>query len=237
MHEYAYDGVVFSSVFDGRAMVVSAAVWSWTALGIYATGLAVAFGLRTWLHRRATGSSGYRGISGPPGSAAWWGGVLFPVAVVLDLVGLTASGFGAALVVGSHPAVAVLGLAVALTGVAVTLRAQGGLGASWRVGVDTGERTELVTDGPFRWVRNPVFTGMITVTAGVALMTPSIATLAAFAVLMAAVQLQVRVVEEPHLARLHGVGYAAYTARAGRFLPYIGRARTGSMSDHVRTDA
>ena len=237
MREYAYDGAVLFSTLAGPAAVVSAAVWSWMALGIYGTGLVVAFGVRTWLHRRTTGSSGFHGVSGPPGSTAWWGGVLFPVAVVLDLVGLTAAGFDPALAWSAPEPVAVTGFAVALAGLAGTLWAQGGLGASWRVGVDAGERTELVTDGPFRWVRNPVFTGMGTVTAGVALMAPSPATIAAVAVLVAAVQLQVRVVEEPHLARLHADRYAAYTTRVGRFLPYLRRARSASISDDVRTEA
>ena len=40
--------------------------------------------------------------------------------------------------------------------------------------------------------------------------------------LVAAVQLQVRVVEEPYLRAVHGAAYDAYAARAGRFLPGIG---------------
>jgi hypothetical protein len=38
------------------------------ALLIYLVGLAVIFGLRTWLQVRRTGSSGFHGISGKPGS-------------------------------------------------------------------------------------------------------------------------------------------------------------------------
>ncbi|MET9817324.1 MULTISPECIES: hypothetical protein [unclassified Streptomyces] len=34
------------------------------------------------------------------------------------------------------------------------------MGASWRVGVDVGERTALITGGPFAYVRNPIFTAM-----------------------------------------------------------------------------
>src|SRR5262245_6886356 len=33
--------------------------------------LIFAFGVRTWLHWRSTGSTGFRGISGKPGSAEW----------------------------------------------------------------------------------------------------------------------------------------------------------------------
>src|SRR3712207_8288179 len=36
--------------------------------------------------------------------------------------------------------------------------------------------------------------------------------------LITAVQIQVRAVEEPYLARTHGADYTTYTAHAGRFL-------------------
>ncbi|MEO3765120.1 hypothetical protein [Streptomyces sp. B5E4] len=47
--------------------------------------------------------------------------------------------------------------------------------------------------------------------------------LAALIALVVAIQLPVRVVEEPYLTAVHGDAYAAHTARAGRFLPGIGR--------------
>ena len=53
------------------------------ALALLALFHAVVFVLRTAQHRRATGSSGFSGPSGRPGSAAWLGGVLFVVGVVL----------------------------------------------------------------------------------------------------------------------------------------------------------
>ena len=59
--------------------------WAWAALGLYLVGLGLAFGVRTWAHWRRTGSTGFRGISGRPGSLPWWGGVLFPAAVVTGL--------------------------------------------------------------------------------------------------------------------------------------------------------
>jgi hypothetical protein len=46
------------------------------ALIVYAVWLVAAFGARTWLQVRRTDDSGFRGISGRPGSARWWAGVL-----------------------------------------------------------------------------------------------------------------------------------------------------------------
>ena len=71
-------------------------------------------------------------------------------------------------------------------------------------------------------IRNPIFTGMAAVSAGVVLMAPSLIAVLALVCLIAAIQIQVRVVEEPYLRRIHGDPYIRYTARAGRFLPGIG---------------
>lgn len=199
------------------------------ALAVYSLALVVLFGVRSWVQRRRTGSAGFHGISGTPREAGWWGGVLFVVAIVLGLAGPLLA------VVGTVPArvpvaVQVLGLLVALSGFAATLAAQTGMGASWRIGVDPAERTELVTDGVFAHVRNPVFTAMLLAQAGVVLMVPTPVSVLGLVVLVVAVQLQVRAVEEPHLEAVHGAAYTAYAARTGRFVPGVGRlpAPTGA---------
>ncbi|MFF9055698.1 methyltransferase family protein [Streptomyces erythrochromogenes] len=199
--------------------------WAWTALALFAVWAATAFGIRAAVQRRRTGDAGFRGISGRPGSAAWWAGVLFvlallggaaaPAAALVGMPALPGAGDGTAL----HRT----GLAVALAGMAATLVAQSGMGASWRVGVDADEHTELVTSGLFAYVRNPVFTAMTVTAAGLALMVPNALAVLAWLVLVLAIELQVRVVEEPYLARAHGPAYTDYTARAGRFVPGVGR--------------
>ena len=46
---------------------------------------------------------------------------------------------------------------------------------------------------------------------------------AATVVLLAAIQVQVRAVEEPYLLAVHGDAYRDYAARVGRFVPRMGR--------------
>jgi protein-S-isoprenylcysteine O-methyltransferase Ste14 len=195
------------------------------ALAVYVLGLVLAFGARTWLHWRSTGSTGFRGITGRPGSLPCWGGVLFPVAVLLGLLGplLVLADVAPLASALDRPAVAVGGLAVALAGLALVLLAQSGMGASWRIGVDPAERTALVTDGVFDWARNPIFTGLIAVSIGTGLVVPTLITATAVACMIVAVHIQVRVVEEPYLLRTHGAAYVDYTTRVGRFLPGVGR--------------
>lgn len=200
--------------------------WIWAALLLYVTGLFLAFGVRTWTHWRSTGSTGFRGVSGPPGSLAWCGGALFAVALVMGVGApiLALTGMTSRFTVLVHPAVAASGLLLALLGLTVTLGAQSSMGRSWRIGVDQTEQTDLVNAGLFRWVRNPIFTGMATVSAGVALMVPTPVAVISLACLVAAVQIQVRATEEPYLLATHGKAYADYCATTGRFIPRLGRA-------------
>jgi protein-S-isoprenylcysteine O-methyltransferase Ste14 len=100
--------------------------------------------------------------------------------------------------------------------------AQTQMGLSWRVGIDTGRRTELVTDGLFARVRNPIFTGMLTTTLGIVAVTPSPWTMMGWLFLVYVLALQARL-EESHLLSTHGSDYARYSARTGRFLPRIRR--------------
>jgi protein-S-isoprenylcysteine O-methyltransferase Ste14 len=191
------------------------------ALALYVVALVVLFGVRSWVQQRRTGSAGFHGISGTPADAGWWGGVLFVVAIVLGLTGPLLAVTG---IVPTDPplVVRVAGLVLALAGFAATLAAQTGMGESWRIGVDPGERTDLVTTGVFAHVRNPIFTAMVVAQAGVVLMVPTWVSALALATLVVVVQLQVRAVEEPYLRAVHGDAYGAYSAATGRFLPGIG---------------
>ena len=116
-----------------------------------------------------------------------------------------------------------LGLtAMVLSGVA-TLTAQLDMGSSWRIGVDAEERTDLVTHGAFRLVRNPIFTAMSGFAIGTAIAVPSRLTRVAAAAVLAGIEAQVRLVEEPYLTSVHGEEYLRYAQRVGRFVPGVGR--------------
>ncbi|WP_405961273.1 isoprenylcysteine carboxylmethyltransferase family protein [Streptomyces sp. NBC_00024] len=201
--------------------------WAWTALALYGVWLAAAFGVRTLIQRRRTGDTGFRGLSGTPGSAAWWAGALFVLALLGAVAAPAATLAGLPVLVPDAPSVYGAGAAIAVLGVAGTLVAQGAMGASWRVGVDHAERTALVTGGLFGYVRNPIFTAMGVTGLGLTLMVPNVLALSALAALIIAVELQVRVVEEPYLQTAHGAAYLSYAARAGRFAPGVGRLKTG----------
>ena len=101
------------------------------------------------------------------------------------------------------------------------------MGASWRIGVDPDERTGLVTHGLFALVRNPIFTAMLVTALGLTLMVGNAISLTGLAALFAALEVQVRLVEEPYLLTVHGPDYERYSTTAGRFLPGLGRSQAG----------
>lgn len=206
-----------------------------TAFVLFVVYLLLGFVVRTWLQWRRTGDGGFRGISGRPGSPEWLAGGAFVVALVAGVLGPVSALAGLdPLAVLNHLAVRWAGAVLAVAGIVGTLAVQLQMGASWRIGVDDTELTELVTDRTFGLVRNPIFTVMALTGAGLALMTPNVVAVAGFVVLLAALQLQVRVVEEPYLLRTHGDAYAEYAAQTGRFLPGVGRLKT--PADPVRVE-
>ena len=121
------------------------------------------------------------------------------------------------------PWIQITGTVIAVLGIATTVYAQLDMGDSWRIGVDKSEKTALVRNGVFGWVRNPIFTAMMTFGLGIALMTPNLLALIGFVLLVVTIELQVRTVEEPYLLATHGDAYRDYLAGVGRFVPGIGR--------------
>jgi protein-S-isoprenylcysteine O-methyltransferase Ste14 len=197
------------------------------ALALFALDGLLAVGLRMAVQLRRTGATGFKGMSRSSGPAERVGGLLFVGAVALCAAGpaLQLAGTVKPLQALAGDGADSIGIALACAGIAITLFAQLAMGDGWRIGVDPGERTELVTHGPFALVRNPIYAAMIPSFWGVALLAANLVTLSGALLLLAALELQTRLVEEPYLAAVHGELYAAYAARVGRFAPAIGRLR------------
>jgi protein-S-isoprenylcysteine O-methyltransferase Ste14 len=193
------------------------------ALILYAIFGLVAFGWRTWLQWRRTGDTGLR-MHAKFGTMQWWAKLAFIAAI---LCGVAAPIAG---LLGLDPIAALdnntahlIGVVLAVLGIAGTALAQWQMGESWRIGVDESEHTGLVTNGIFGVVRNPIFTAMLITALGLTLMVGNVVAVAGLVALVLALQLQVRTVEEPYLLRTHPDSYGRYASAAGRFLPGVGR--------------
>ena len=79
----------------------------------------------------------------------------------------------------------------------------------------------LVVEGPYRWVRNPMYIAVLSVVIGEAILFRSFL-LVGYALLVAGVvHLFVVFVEEPSLRRQFGASYQAYLRTVSRWLPHF----------------
>jgi protein-S-isoprenylcysteine O-methyltransferase Ste14 len=192
--------------------------------------LGVALVARVVVHRSRTGDWGVR--LQRHDLVARLCGALFVAAIVVGVVGAVLAATGATGLVESFDGWggAAVGVGVFVVGAGLTFMAQYAMGESWRIGVDPDERTELVAAGPFRFARNPVFTGMIVAAVGLALTAPTAITVGATLLLVIAIEVQVRAVEEPYL-RTAMSGWSEYASDVGRFVRRVGRIRTAMSAD------
>jgi len=77
----------------------------------------------------------------------------------------------------------------------------------------------LVVSGLYRYVRNPMYVGVLLVLAGEALVFPSWSFVLYIAAFFAVVNVYILAYEEPNLRRRFGDDYARYTAVVSRWLP------------------
>jgi protein-S-isoprenylcysteine O-methyltransferase Ste14 len=197
------------------------------ALGLFFIFVLIGIGWRTWLQYRRTHDYGLRIFSRHTGSTERLG-------VLLLVIGFTLTGAAAMTELAGLVAeirflsafwLKAVGLLVALFGFSVMFAAQLQMRDSWRIGVDQRETTALVVEGLFSWVRNPIFSSMLLVATGLLLMVPNVLSTTGLISSLLGIEIQVRVVEEPYLTRVHGNRYLSYARKVGRFLPGIGRLR------------
>lgn len=194
-------------------------LYLWALYGLLALVVPVA------LQLRRTGATGLKGPGGSPGSVEWTAGVLLLLALGLGIAApiLALSDDVEAIDALDGAAGHAIGIVLYALGLGLVVFSQQWMGRSWRVGVDASERTELVQGGPFRFVRNPIFTGLLVMSVGFTLMVPSVVSLASTALLLGSLELQTRLVEEPYLTSVHGDAYRGWARRVGRFVPGFGR--------------
>jgi len=114
--------------------------------------------------------------------------------------------------------IAWIGLAPILAGVAVALRAAGQFAKAGTNIVPLTRSTALVTDGMFARSRNPMYTSMVAVVIGVALVLDRAAPWVVVAVFVAILRLRFIRHEERLMEATFGQAYVDYKARVRRWL-------------------
>jgi protein-S-isoprenylcysteine O-methyltransferase Ste14 len=92
------------------------------------------------------------------------------------------------------------------------------MGTHWRMDVSLEGKEELITDGPFRYVRHPIYALSMLLMACSVIVVPTVPMLIVGALHFLLMQLKARN-EERHLIAAHGDAYRRYLDRTGRFVP------------------
>lgn len=116
---------------------------------------------------------------------------------------------------------AVAGIAIAAASVVLVVWAARRLGKQWSLGARLVEGHDLITDGPYRFVRNPIYAGMFGMLIATGLVgTHWLPLLAAAALFLAGTLIRVRV-EERLLRQAFGEQFDEYARRVPALIPMV----------------
>ena len=113
-----------------------------------------------------------------------------------------------------------IGLAFAILGAALAIASRWMLGRNWSATVELKKEHELITTGPYRLVRHPIYTGLLFLFFGNAIMVGDWRGLLAVAIVFVSFWRKLRL-EESWLAAHFGEAYSAYRAHTKALLPAV----------------
>ena len=126
---------------------------------------------------------------------------------------------GLAIVVIDAVPIKIAGAVVELLGLLIWALGLLALGRSWRIGIDRTTPGSLVTDGIFRWTRNPIYVGFDLLFVGTFLLLGRLVFLVLALVLIGMFHF-VMLREERFLAQEYGDAYREYCSRVGRYVSW-----------------
>jgi protein-S-isoprenylcysteine O-methyltransferase Ste14 len=94
------------------------------------------------------------------------------------------------------------------------------LGGNWSGTVTVKENHALITHGPYGWVRHPIYTGVLLLLCGTAIMMGTLSTLVEVAAVILALSLKLRT-EESLMTETFGEQYISYRRRVKALIPFV----------------
>jgi protein-S-isoprenylcysteine O-methyltransferase Ste14 len=113
-----------------------------------------------------------------------------------------------------------IGTGALIAGLLFTVWARVVLGANWSGTVTVKQDHELIQTGPYRWVRHPIYTGLLVALAGSAIAQDLWTSALAWAIIVAALWIKLRR-EEAWMRETFGAQYERYCARTARLVPFV----------------
>ncbi len=117
-------------------------------------------------------------------------------------------------------ALAWLGAVLCIAGLAFCGWARFSLGRNWSGIVTLKGGHELITSGPYAFVRHPIYTGLLTMCVATALVVGHIAAIIAMPFVIVSLWVKLRSEEELMLENFPA-GYEAYSRRVKRLIPFV----------------
>jgi len=113
-----------------------------------------------------------------------------------------------------------IGAPLVLAGTLFAIWARLHLGGNWSGSVTLKEDHELVRSGPYRYVRHPIYTGLLLAVAGTACAIGQVRGLVAFALSLVALWYKSRI-EERLMIETFGDAYRGYRAAVKGLIPFV----------------
>jgi protein-S-isoprenylcysteine O-methyltransferase Ste14 len=118
----------------------------------------------------------------------------------------------------ARPTIASSGLVLQSGSILVAVWARRHLGRNWSGAIATKAGHELVRTGPYRSVRHPIYTGMLGMFLGTAIVSGELHALLAFAIMALAYRRKIRL-EEERLCEVFGDAYDSYRRVSWSLVP------------------
>lgn len=130
------------------------------------------------------------------------------------------------------PAARWLGIVVALWALVMAAWVHHHLGLNFSPYLRIRGTHKLVTSGPYRWVRHPMYTAFVTLFIGFLLLTGNLL-IAGMGLITLLIVMVVRTPrEEQMLVERFGAEYVSYMARTGRYLPRFSTRRSAAAASN-----
>jgi len=124
-------------------------------------------------------------------------------------------------IIPQNDAITIIGLLLTAGGLVFAVWARIALGANWSGTVTIKSGHNLIRRGPYRWIRHPIYTGILISFVGTILLQGEVRAFLGFVfVLLALYRKAIR--EERFLSEEFGENFAEHAKQTGMFLPRFG---------------
>jgi protein-S-isoprenylcysteine O-methyltransferase Ste14 len=113
-----------------------------------------------------------------------------------------------------------VGIAITVAGLAFAIWARAYLGGNWSSAVTVKIGHQLIRTGPYRWVRHPIYTGMISAMVGTAIVRDQVRAVIAVVLLYLGFKLKSKI-EERTMTETFGAQYEDYSRTTGAIVPRL----------------